>query len=69
MSPQVYHKLYGGCSIVDGDKVDWRLNKQVDMDYVHRIEIPMNKDTNLPMMFNVSCTDEERTTIGPHFSK
>ena len=69
MSPQVYHKLYGGCSIVDGEKVDWRLNKQVDMDHVHRIEIPMDKDTNLPMMFNVSCTDEERATIGPHFSK
>ncbi len=69
MSPQVYHKLYGGCSIVDGDKVDWRLNKQFDMSDVHRIEIPLNKETNLPMLFNVTCSEEERTTIGPHFTK
>ena len=32
--------------------------------YVHRIEIPMDKNTNLQMMCNVSCTDEEHTTIG-----
>ena len=69
MSPQVYHKLYGGCSIVDGDKVDWRLPKQFEMSTVHHIEIPMNKDTNLPMLFNVTCTEEERTTIGPRFTK
>jgi len=69
MSPQVYHKLYGGCSIVDGDKVEWRLNKQIDMDEVHCIEIPMDKDTNLPMMFDVSCTDDERRDVGPHFSR
>jgi len=69
MSPQAYHKLYGGCSVVDGEKVDWRLNKQFDMSLVHRIEIPINEETNLPMLFNVTCTEEERTAVGPHFTK
>ena len=69
MSPQVYHKLYGGCSVVDGEKVEWRLNKQINMDYVHTIEIPMDEDTNLPMMFDVTCSDEERKNVGPIFTK
>ena len=56
-SPQTYHQIYGGKSELDGDKVTMKLKKQPHLKIHHSIEIQINKHcTNLPMVFNVSCS-------------
>ena len=66
-SPQTYHQLYGGSSEIDGDHVTMFLPKQSDYIKRHNIEIPVDrKGTNLPLAFNVSCTEAERNDIGPN---
>ena len=56
-SPQTYHQMHGGHSIVDADHVEMILKKK-------RIMIPIDhKCTNLPMVFNPSVSKKEREHI------
>ena len=66
-SPQTYHQLYGGTSELTGDNITMLLPKQSDYSTRHDILIPIDrKSTNLPLVYNVSCSKTERTNIGPH---
>jgi hypothetical protein len=67
-SPQTYHQLYGGQSTIDGDRVIMYLQQQPHLKIRHNIEIPIDKNnSNLPIIYNVSCTALERKEIGVHF--
>ena len=67
ISPQTYHQFYGGCSEVDGDKIVMHLPRSSKGPIAHSVVIPIEKEkTNLPMVYNVACTDKERQDIGPH---
>ena len=67
-SPQTYHQLYGGSSKLDGDHVLMQLMKQPHLEIRHDVEIDIEKGgTNLPMIYNVACSDKEKREIGPHF--
>ena len=59
-SPQTYHKLYGGHSAVFGDRAVMMIG---DMD----ITIPIDSEaSNVPMVFDSSCSTKEIKEIGPH---
>ena len=67
-SPQTYHQLYGGSSVIDGDRVIMHLQQQAEYKIRHDIEIPIDKpNSNLPIIHNVFCSDMEREKIGHHF--
>ena len=67
-SPQSYHQRWGGHSTLDGEFVVMHLAKQVDAPLRHDIKIPIEvKGSNLPMIYNVACSDKQREEIGPHF--
>jgi hypothetical protein len=47
-SPQIYHQLHGGHSVVNGDEVEMKIRKEVAA-----ISIPIDRNsTNLPIMYN-----------------
>ena len=67
-SPQTYHQLYGGSSTIDGDKVVMKLQQQPGLALRHDVEITIDKtNTNLPMIYDVACSDTEKKEIGHHF--
>ena len=67
-SPQTYHQLHGGSSEIDGDRTIIHLQQRGNSNIRHDIEIPIDKDgTNLPVIYNVSCTNKEKKDIGHHF--
>ena len=67
-SPQTYHQLYGGEDEIDGERVIMHLQQQPHLDIRHDICIPIDiKNTNLPLIQNTCCNDEEKSRIGPHF--
>ncbi|KAL7465924.1 hypothetical protein ACHAXS_006229 [Conticribra weissflogii] len=69
LSPQTYHQLHGGKSelINNGTLVSMTLARQGPNLPQHYVEIPIDiKQTNLPIVFGVSCTDVERQEIGIH---
>ena len=52
-SPQIYHQLHGGHSVVNGDEVEMKFCKEGAA-----ISIPINRNsTNLPIVYN-SCVPE-----------
>ena len=68
MSPQSYHQAYGGSTYLDGDRAIMHLVPPPGTRYPHDIEIPIDKKgSNLPMLYNVSCTKDEHDQIGPSF--
>ena len=67
-SPQTYHQLYGRDSIINGEEVPMRLQKQIHLQIRHDISIPIDvNNTNLPLIHHVSCTQAEKQNIGPKF--
>ena len=72
ISPQSYHQSYGGHSVLDGESFQMHLVKPStdDLDAItvgHTLGIPIDKGSNLPMLFDVACYREEQERIGPHF--
>ena len=59
LSPQTHHTLYGGHSIVFGDRVV----KMIDNLSIN-VEIDASKG-NVPMVYDCACTPEEIKNIGP----
>ena len=64
-SPQVYHQIYGGDSLVNGDKVVMRTR-----DDRGQIEIPIPIDidkggTNLPIVWNSFVSQKVKKKISP----
>lgn len=67
-SPQTYHQLYGGDSILNGDRVLMQLRKQTHLQVRHDIDIPIDiNNTNLPLIHHVACSEAEKKNIGPSF--
>ena len=69
LSPQTYHQLHGGSShLVDqGSLVEMKLPSHGPGHPEHLLHIPIDvRNTNLPIVYDVWCTDRERKTIGPH---
>ena len=62
MSPQAYHQLYGGESTLNGDRVIMDLGGGAS-----RLEIPIDKQTNLPLIRDPHCTKEEQEKYGLKF--
>ena len=58
-SPQTYHTLYGGHSVVQGDHVDMYVGE-------HRIHVPINcEGVNVPVVSNYAVSSKEIAEIGP----
>ena len=65
-SPQSYHQRWGGRSELDGNSVRMLLPSSCPTLDFHTIKIPIETGaSNLPMMFDVSCSKEERLRVGP----
>ena len=67
LSPQTYHQLHGGAShlIGNGSAISMEIRGGPG-EPPEQIIIPIEKQTtNLPVVYNVSCTDKERNTFGP----
>jgi transposase InsO family protein len=72
ISPQAYHQQYGGHSTIDGNSFRMHLvrpsNEGEDAITVgHILGIPLDRGSNLPMVFDVACSLEEQRKIGSHF--
>ena len=72
ISPQAYHQSYGGHSVLDGESFKMHLVRPTDdgsdaVSMGHTLGIPIDKGSNLPMIFDVACTREEQSRIGVHF--
>ena len=58
-SPQTYHTLYGGHSVVQGDRVKMFVGE-------HRISISIDREGgNVPTIFNTAVSRKEIAKIGP----
>ena len=66
LSPQAYHRLYRGNSYVDDDVVQMNLCP-LDQQHRSRIDIPMEPNSNLPILFNVSTTSKEKELHRQYF--
>ncbi|KAL7457958.1 hypothetical protein ACHAWC_009470 [Mediolabrus comicus] len=69
MSPQSYHQVYQGHSALDGIAYHFFLAQAANGNVNHRIEIPMEKGSNLPMIFECATTAEEKERARPYFEK
>lgn len=72
ISPQAYHQQYGGHSTIDGNSFRMHLvrpsNDGEDAISVgHVLGVPLDRGSNLPMVFDVACSLEEQQKIGPLF--
>ncbi len=65
MSPQSYHQQWGGYSLVGKEGVLMNLWCP-DGKPSHVLEFQLDELLNTPTAVNVSCTAEERETIGPY---
>ncbi len=63
LSPQSYHQRWGGYSMV-GDKCVLMNLWQPGSKDQHILDFPLHDQSNVPTVFNVLCTEEERNTIG-----
>ena len=69
LSPQTYHQLHRGSShlVNQGSLVEMKLPKQGPGHPEHLLHIPIDvRNTILPIVDDMWCTDKERKTIGPH---
>jgi hypothetical protein len=58
-SPQTYHTLYGGHSVVQGNHVDMYVGE-------HRIHVPIDREgANVPVVTNSAVSSKEIKEIGP----
>ena len=74
-SPQTFHTLYGGSSTVEGDRVNMRVAKPVNMgvldgnsgsDNFWEIPIPIDREgANVPIVYNSAVSAHEMREIGP----
>jgi len=67
-SPQVFHQLHGGSSHIVSDMgVEVQVNMKFQrLDEYETVNIKIDRNCgNVPIVENVSCTDEERKEIGP----
>ncbi len=65
MSPQSYHQQWSDYSLVgkEGDPMNlWHPDGKPS----HVLEFQLDEHSNTPTAVNVSCTAEERETIGPY---
>lgn len=69
MSPQSYHQVYQGHSALDGIAYHFFLAPAANGNVNHRIEVPMEKGSNLPMIFDCATTAEEKERARPYFEK
>ena len=59
-SPQTYHQMHGGHSILCGDCVEMNLKD-------NRIVIPIRRElANLPIVYNSFVSTKEKRDVGPH---
>ena len=66
-SPQTYFQVYSGHVSESGNKFTMHLPRHDSSRVQHHIEFPINKEgSNIPMMFNVSCTAKEFAEFGKH---
>ena len=65
-SPQSYFQSFGGSGSVDADSATLHLGP--DQHGVRRdVVFPIDRQgSNIPMLYGVGCSAEERETIGPH---
>ena len=69
LSPQSYHQRHGGRSelVDEGRTVLMHLPQHGRGRPAHVLKIPIDiRGTNLPIVFDVWCTQHERDNIGPH---
>ena len=59
-SPQTYHTLYGGHSVVKGDCVEMFVGE-------HQLVVPIDREgANVPTVSNSAVSRKEIANIGPH---
>ena len=71
ISPQAYHQVWSGHSVVTGSQYHLHLNKPANgiPTVSHVIETDMDSATNLPLLRDVATTPKERADIGPLFAR
>ena len=69
LSPQAYHQGYGGHSTIDGEQYTFFFAQAANGPHRHVIRVPIDKRSNLPMIFDVSTTGKDKQNARPYFAR